>query len=285
MPDRCDFVVESATNRRREIADTLSLPKPLQDHLNVRGYYGTVRHNVRAVYQYYLGWYDANPANLDLLPPAEAARRYVALAGGADKLQAQAQQAFDAGEFRWAAELLKHAVYAEPRHAGARELLARSFEQLGYAAEASTWRNFYLTGALELRQGPPERGLERDLVLDMLQHTPIERFLEAMAANLNGPKAADSRLKINLVFTDLGESHVLQIENGVLHHRPAPPAADANATLQLTKPFFLRMLTGGAGAKELLLSDETKIEGSRIDLGRFFALLDKPPGNFPIVTR
>ena len=268
-----------------EIADTMSLPKPLQDHLNVRGYYGTVRHNVRAVYQFYLGWFEAHPANLDALPPVDAGKRYVALAGGADKVVAAAQQAFDAGEFRWAAELLKHAVYADPKNRAASELMARCFEQMGYMAESAPWRNVYLTGALELRQGPPDKGIPSSALLDMLQHTPIERFLEAMAANLNGPKAADASLKINLVFSDLGESYVLQIGNGVLHHRQAPPAGDANATLQLTKPFFLRMLTGGAGAKDLLLSDQTKIEGSRIDLGRFFALLDKAPGNFPIVTR
>lgn len=268
-----------------EIADTLQLPQALQDHLNVRGYYGTVRHNVRAVYQFYLGWFDAHPANLDALPPVEAGKRYVALAGGADKLVAQAQQAFDAGDFRWAAELLKHAVYADPKNRAASELMARSFEQMGYLAESAPWRNFYLTGALELRQGPPDKGIPSSALLDMLQHTPIERFLEAMAANLDGPKAADSRLKINLVFSDLGESYVLQLGNGVLHHHAAAPAADANATLRLTKPFFLKMMTGGAGAKELLLSDETQIEGSTLDLGRFFALLNKAPGNFPIVTR
>jgi alkyl sulfatase BDS1-like metallo-beta-lactamase superfamily hydrolase len=268
-----------------EIADTMTLPKALQDHLNVRGYYGTVRHNVRAVYQFYLGWFDAHPANLDVLPPVEAGKRYVALAGGVDKVVAAAQQAFDAGEFRWAAELLKHAVYADPKNQAASELMARSFEQMGYMAESAPWRNFYLTGALELRKGPPAQGIPSSALLDMLQHTPIERFLEAMAANLNGPKAADSNLKINLVFTDLGESYVLQLGNGVLHHRRAPPAADANATLQLTKPFFLQMMTGGAGAKDLLMSDQTKIDGSALDLGRFFALLTKAPGNFPIVTR
>jgi alkyl sulfatase BDS1-like metallo-beta-lactamase superfamily hydrolase len=215
----------------------------------------------------------------------EAGKRYVALAGGADKVVAAAQQAFDAGELRWAAELLKHAVHADPKHRAASELMARCFEQMGYMAESAPWRNFCLTGALELRQGAPDKGILRSALLDTLQHTPIERYLEAMAANLNGPKAADSRLKINLVFSDLGESYVLQLHHGVRHHPKAPPAADANATLQLTKPFFLKMMTGGAGAKDLLLSDQTQIEGSTIDLGRFFALLDKAPGNFPIVTR
>lgn len=268
-----------------EIAETLELPKALQDELTVRGYYGTVRHNIKAVYQHYLGWYDANPANLDPLPPVDAAKRYVALAGGVDKLVASAQRAYDAGDYRWAAELLKHAVYAEPSNQPAKALMAQSFEQMGYMAESSAWRNAYLTGALELRQGPPDKGIARDALLDMLQHTPIERFLEAMSASLNGPKAGDTPLSVNLVFSDLGESYVLRIDNGVLHFKKALPATDANATLTLTKAFFLRMVTGGAGAKDLLLSDQTKIDGSKLDLGRFFALIEKAPGTFPIVTR
>ena len=268
-----------------EIAEQLQLPDSLQSYLNNRGYYGTLSHNIKAVYQLYLGWFDAHPSNLDNLPPVDAAKRYVELAGGIDKIIAAAQKAFDAGEFRWSAELLKHAVYAEPKNKTASELLARSFEQMGYMAESAPWRNFYLSGALELRKGPPDKGLSREKMLDMLQHTPIERFLEAMAASLNGPKAAGLNLKINLIFSDLGESYVLQIENAVLHFRQAPEASDANASLTLTKAFFLRMMTGSAGAKDLLLSDQTRIEGSRIDLGRFFSLLDKAPGNFPLVTR
>ena len=268
-----------------EIAERLQLPDSLQSYLNNRGYYGTLSHNIKAVYQFYLGWFDAHPSNLDSLPPVDAAKRYVELAGGMDKIIAAAQKAFDAGEFRWSAELLKHAVYAEPKNKTASELLARSFEQMGYMAESAPWRNFYLSGALELRKGPPDKGLSREKMLDMLQHTPIERFLEAMAASLNGKKAAGLNLKINLIFSDLGESYVLQIENAVLHFRQAPEAPDANASLTLTKAFFLRMMTGSAGAKDLLLSDQTRIEGSRIDLGRFFSLLDQAPGNFPLVTR
>ena len=268
-----------------EIAETMQLPKSLQDHLNVRGYYGTVRHNVKAVYQFYMGWFDAHPANLDPLPPVEAGKRYVALAGGSDKVVAAAQKAYDAGEFRWAAELLKHAVYADAKDKAASELLARSFEQMGYLAESAPWRNFYLTGALELRKGAPEKGLTLDMLLDMLQYTPIERFLERMAGSLIGPKADGVNMTINLSFSDLAENYVLQIENAVLHFKKAPPAKDANATLTLTKAFFLQMMTGNAGAKDLLLSDQTKIEGSKIDLGRFFTLIEKAPGNFPIVTR
>jgi alkyl sulfatase BDS1-like metallo-beta-lactamase superfamily hydrolase len=268
-----------------EIAETIKLPKSLDDYLNVHGYYGTVRHNAKAVYQFYLGWFDAHPSNLDALPPVEAGKRYVALAGGIDRLVAAAQTAFDAGDYRWAAEMLKHAVYAEPNNKAAGELLARSFEQLGYVAESAPWRNFYLTGAYELRNGVPQKGITIDMLVDMLQYTPIERFLERMAASIDGAKAAEANLKVNLVFSDLKESYVLHIENAVLHFHKAPPDKDANATLTLTKAFFLRMMTGQAGAKDLLLSDQTKIEGSRIDLGRFFAMIEKAPGTFPIVTR
>jgi alkyl sulfatase BDS1-like metallo-beta-lactamase superfamily hydrolase len=268
-----------------EIADTLQMPKALESYLSVHGYYGTVRHNARAVYQYYLGWFDAHPSNLDRLPPAEEARRYVALAGGIDNMVAAAQKAYDAGDFRWSAELLKHAVYAEPDNAAAKELLARSFEQMGYMAEAAPWRNFYLTGAFELRNGAPKKGKSLNIMMDMLQQTPIERFLERMAASLDGSKAADSNLKINLVFSDLEESYLLWIENAVLHFRKAPPETGANATLTLTKPFFLKMMTGQAGASDLLFSSDVKIDGSKIDLGRFLLMIEKAPGTFPIVTR
>jgi len=268
-----------------EIAETLRLPKALQQHLNVRGYYGTVRHNVKAVYQFYLGWFDAHPSNLDPLAPVDAARRYTALAGGADKLQAAAQLAFDAGEFRWAAELLKHAVFADAKNTAAKELLARTFEQLGYAAESASWRNFYLSGAHELRRGPPQTGLAPANALDMMEQTPIARFLEAMATRLDAEKAGDARFTINLVFSDLKQSYVLRVENAVLRFRQAPAQRDADATLTLTKAFFLKMVTGQAGAGELLLSDQTRIEGNKITLGRFFALLDQPQGNFPVLTR
>jgi alkyl sulfatase BDS1-like metallo-beta-lactamase superfamily hydrolase len=268
-----------------EIAETLTMPKPLNDYLNVHGYYGTVSHNVKAVYQHYMGWFDAHPSNLNALPPVDAGKRYVAMAGGMDKLMTAAQTAFDAGDYRWAAEVLKHAVYADPKHTAARELLARSFEQMGYVAESAPWRNFYLTGAFELRNGVPEKGITLEMMADMLQHTPIERFLERMAASIDGPKAGDANLKINLTFSDLKETYVLQLQNAVMHFRKAQPDATANATLTLTKPFFLKMMTGQAGAKDLLLSDQTKIEGSKIDLGRFFGLIEKAPGTFPIVTR
>lgn len=266
-----------------EIAEEIKLPKSLDSFLSGHGYYGTVRHNVKGIVQFYLGWFDAKPAHLDAWPAAISARRYVDLAGGPDKATAAAQIAFDSGDCRWAAELLIHVVLASPAHPGARALQAATFDQLGYAAKSAVWRNFYLSGGLELRQGTPASGVSRASVLAMLRHTPVERFLEAMAASFNGPKAEGMNLKVNLVFTDLKRSFVLHTDNAVLHHREVPPAADAQAKLSLTPPSFLQMVTGQAGAKDLLLSEHTRIEGSRIDLGRFFALLDHAPGTFAIV--
>ena len=269
----------------REIADMVKLPKSLADHFGSRGYYGDLRHNVKAVYQFYLGAYDGNPANLNPLPPQESAKRYLELMGGADKVVAAAQTAYDKGDYRWAAELLNHAVIGDGSNKSAKELLARTYDQMGYAAEAATWRNSYLTGAMELRNGPPTKGIDKSSIIELLKQTPVERFLEAMAGGLDGPAAEGKDLKINLVLTDLKQSYVLWIENSVLHFRAGDPAKDANATLTLTKDIFVKMIAGTAGIKDTLMSDDLKVGGSKIDLVRFFSLIEKAPGVFPIVTR
>ena len=269
----------------REIADKIKLPPSLSSYFGARGYYGDLRHNVKAVYQFYMGNYDGNPANLNPLPPQESSKHYLELMGGADKVVAAAQTAFDQGDYRWAAELLNHVAFAQPDHAAGKELLARTYEQMGYMAESATWRNSYLTGAQELRNGPPKKGVDRSAMVDMLTQTPIERFLEAMAASLDGPAADGKNLKINLVLTDTHESYVLWIENAVLHHRKAEPASDANATLTLTKSVFIKMMAGTAGLNDTLLSKDLHVEGSKLDLLSFLRLLDKAPGTFAIVTR
>ena len=268
----------------REIADKIKLPKSLQSYFGARGYYGDLRHNVKAIYQYYLGFYDGNPANLNLLPPEDSARHYVELIGGADKAVASAQAAFDKGDYRWAAELLNNVVFATPDHSAAKELLARTYEQMAFMSESAIWRNSYLMAAFELRHGTPKTGYNKAKSLDVLENAPVEYLLAAMSANLDGPAAEDKNWKINLVFTDSGESYVLWIENAVLHHRAAPPAGDANATLKVTKPFFLKMLVGKADLKDFIFSNDLKIEGSKTDLMRFFSLFDRSSNAFPIVT-
>ncbi|MGA2781398.1 MAG: alkyl sulfatase dimerization domain-containing protein [Smithella sp.] len=266
-----------------EIADKLKLPKSLEETFAVRGYYGSWRRNARAVYQHYLGWFDGNPANMDPLPRQDAAKRYMEMMGGADSVVKEAQKSFDRGEYRWVAEILNHVVFAQPRNKKARELLARTYDQLGYVAESAIERNLYLTGALELRSGENGIGVDRTKGIDLMTSTPVENYLIVMAASLDGLAAEGKELKINLVFSDIKESYVLWIENCVLHHRKAVPERDANATLTLTKGVFLTMMLGKADVKDIL-SDKVKVRGSKIDLIRFFTLFKRPPKTFTIVT-
>ena len=267
-----------------EIADKVKLPKSLADFMAVRGHYGDLRHNVKAVYQFYLGFFDGNPAHLNPLAPTDVGKRYVELAGGADKALAVAQKAYDQGDMRWAAELLNHVVMADASSKTAKELLAKSYEQMGYSAESATWRNAYLSGAQELRNGPPAKGISKAGAIDLLLQTPMERFLEAMAASLDGPAAEGKNYRINLVLSDQKESYALWIDNAVLHFkRGQHPEADA--TMTLTKPLFVKIIAGSAGLQETLLGDDLKVSGSKVDLVRFFGLIEKASGSFSIVAR
>ncbi len=270
-----------------EIAEQIRFPQELQDAFSVHGYYGTLKHDARAVYQFYMGWFDGNPANLDRLPRAEASRRYLELMGGGEQVVSAAQVAYDRGEYRWVAELLNHAVFADPDNRAARELLASAYDQMGYMAESAIWRNFYLTGAQELRGDAAGVAPSPAMAMDMLAWAPVESFLEAWAAALDGPGAEGKNLKLNLEFTDAaaGEaSYVLWIENAVLHFRRSPPAADANAGIALPKATFLKVLVGTAGIGDLLGDSGITVTGSKLDLLSFFGLLEKPPAGFPIVT-
>ena len=268
----------------REISDELKIPESLRYSFPNRGYYGTLKHNAKAVYQGYFGWYDGNPANLDPLPPAEAAERYVDRMGGAAAVLDRARFDFDKGDYRWVAEVLNHLVFAQPDNAPAKELLARTYDQLAYQAESGSWRDVYLTGALELRQGPPQEGVGLANATDLLRATPLEEFFQVMAVTVNGPKADGKSFVFNFVFTDRDETHVLELENAVLHHRVGTPAENANATIHITHEMFLKLLTRQVGVREMVFSDDVSLEGSQIDLARFFALIDRSNEVFDIVT-
>jgi alkyl sulfatase BDS1-like metallo-beta-lactamase superfamily hydrolase len=267
-----------------EIADKVQLPKSLADFMAVRGHYGDLRHNVKAVYQFYLGFFDGNPAHLNPLAPADVGKRYVDLAGGPDKAMAVAQKAYDQGDMRWAVELLNHVVMADASNKAAKELLAKSYEQMGYSAESATWRNAYLSGAQELRNGPPAKGMSKAGAIDLLLQTPMERFLEAMAASLDGSAAEGKNYRINITLSDQKESYALWIDNAVLHFKRGQHL-EANATLTLTKALFVKIIAGSAGIQDTLLSDDLKVSGSKVDLVRFFGLIEKAPGTFGIVSR
>ncbi|MFH2132194.1 MAG: alkyl sulfatase dimerization domain-containing protein [bacterium] len=267
-----------------EIAEQLELPESLRTPFFNRGYYGSLRHNARAVYQAYLGWYDGNPASLNPLPPAESGKRYVEMMGGAAAMLEKAQVYFDQGEYRWVAQLLNHLVFAEPDNKQARALLARTYDQLGYQAESAPWRDVYLTGAYELRHGSPEKGLDMAILKGVLEKTPIPYFFDSMAVRLNGLKAEGMTTMVNVVFTDLNESHELKLENSVLHHRRARPGSQPDVVIRVTHDLFIRMLVGQVGIKETVFSDNLSVEGSKLDLIRFLLLFEKPSTAFNIVT-
>jgi len=268
----------------QEIAEQLELPSTLRNRFANRGYYGTVRHNAKAVYQEYFGWYDSNPANLDPLPPEQLGQKYVAAMGGAASVLKQGKAAIEAGEYRWAATLLNNLVFAEPANVEAKALLATAYEQLGYQAEAGPWRDEYLSGARELRSGIPESVVDPKRMMELLRNMPADRFLLSMAVRLDGPAADGKHMKFNFVFTDVGETYVVELVNSVLHHRRAAPALDADATVHLTRELLVRLAAGQAGLKDLVFSDALQVEGSRLKLLSLLSMLDKPDGRFAIVT-
>ena len=277
-----------------EIAEEIVLPESLNTAFHNQGYYGTVKHNAKAVYQAYLGWYTANPAKLDPLPETQAAKRYMEMMGGVENVVAKAQTAFDKAAnvsveegtqtYRWLAELLNHAVFANPNNAPAKGLLAKVYDQLGYQAESAPWRDVYLTGAYELRSGAPEKGIDMAIMEGILLKTPVDNFFDSMAVRLNGPEAESKSITIKIVFTDLNESYLLSLNNSVLRHKKVAMGTQADATLNLTQPLLVDIITGKAGIKDTLFGDDLSVDGSKLDLISFFSLLQQPKGNFNIVT-
>jgi len=267
-----------------EIAEALEFPETLRTSASNRGYYGTLKHNAKAVYQRYFGWYDGNPAHLDPLPAVQSAPRYVTAMGGADAVVMLAQEAYDEGDYRWVAELLNHVVFAEPDHLAAKTLLAQSYDQLGYQAESGPWRDVYLTAALELRQGAPKRGIGFANAEQLLRAVPIEEFMRVVATLVNGGRADGEVLTFNVIFTDVAQDYTLELYNAVLHSRSGTLADDPNATLRISHDLFIRLIVGKAGLRETLFSEDVSVEGSSIDLLRFFSLLDPADEVFAIVT-
>jgi alkyl sulfatase BDS1-like metallo-beta-lactamase superfamily hydrolase len=267
----------------REIAETLELPPSLAAEWHCRGYYGSVSHNVKAVYQLYMGWFDGNPAHLWEHTPAGSARRYVEFMGGAEAVLERARSSFEAGDYRWVAEVVNHVVFAEPENREARELQADALEQLGYGAENATWRNFFLMGAAELREGisgtPTAPGAP-----DVLAQLSVEQILDAMAIRLDGPRAWDVRLTINWRVTDPDEDHLLELENGVLNHRADRTDPDADATLVIERRALNEMLGKEAELAELAESGRLRVEGDGMKLGELLNLLEEPNPGFAIVT-
>ena len=267
-----------------EAAEELELPASLRDEFACREYYGTVSHNVKAVFQRYLGWFDGNPAALNPHPPVEAARRYVDYMGGAEAVLARARQSFEAGDYRWVAQVVNHVVFADPGNREARELQADALEQLGYQAEAGPWRSFYLTGALELREGVAAGGtLAAAANLDLLGALTAEMVLHVLGVRIDGPRADGRLIELDVVFTDVDESFALTVAHGALSH-PRGLRDDARATVRAPRLAFLAVVGGVVTPADAVAAGAIEIDGDGSALDELVALLEAPPGRFPIVT-
>ncbi len=265
-----------------EIAERFVLPPALENAWNARGYYGSVSHNVKAVYQRYLGWFDGNPAHLWEHPPVERATRYVDIMGGADRVVEKARAAYESGDYRWVAEVVNHVVFAEPDHAAARELLADTYEQLGYGAENGTWRNFFHSAVTELRDGAfgtPTQTAAEDVIGQL---TPSMLF-DAIAIQVDGPKAWDEKLSIDVVLTDVAERYRLWLSNGVLTYSSRPQRGDADAVLTATRRTLPALALGRAAVAGLAGAGIT-LTGDTSVIQRLTAVLSPGDPNFAIVT-
>ncbi|MFC5698984.1 alkyl/aryl-sulfatase [Pseudomonas sp. GCM10022186] len=266
-----------------EIAEAIKLPPELEKFWPGRGHYGTLKHNAKAVYQRYMGWYDANPANLDKLPPQAAAKKYVEYMGGAAAVLAKARADFDKGEYRWVAEALKQVVFAEPDNAEAKGLLADSFEQMGYQAESGPWRSAYLQGAYELRNGVPAGGGTVTASPDVIRAMTPEMLFDYLAVRLNGERAAGKKLVLNFNFPDLQRSYALTVEDAVLTY--ADKADDkADVGLTMSKATLEDIQLGKATLEQKVASGELKFDGRQEAFAEFMGLLDKFDFWFSIVT-
>ncbi len=267
-----------------EIAEMVGLPAGIGQGFANRGYYGSVSHNVKAVYTYYLGFFDGNPATLHQLPPVEGARKAVEYMGGADAVLAKARADFEKGEYRWVAQAVNYVVFADPSHAAARELQADALEQLGYQAENGTWRNFYLSAARELRDGVVVMPTPSTATPDAVKAMSVEMFLQYLAVRLNGPKAADRAYAFDLRLTDTGERYLLEVENGVLNFTKGAVAELPTAALTLDRAAIDALALGQATFADLVAGGSIVVEGDTAALVDFFGLLDTFEFWFDIVT-
>ena len=267
-----------------EIAEQVQFRPELANHWAMRGYYGSVNHNVKATYTKYLGWFDGNPATLHTLPPEEAAKKYVAMMGGADKVLEGATAAFADGEYRWVAEVVKHVVFTDPEHEAARQLLADAFEQMGYQAESGPWRNFYLTGAKELREGVMQLPTPITASPDTVRAMSLDLFFDYLGVRLNGPKAAGKMVTVNFNFTDTGETAVLFLANAALNHSLDKQNANADATLSLTRAALNKVILQETTFDAEIKNGAVEVKGSLDKVHELISLLDAFEFWFNIVT-
>lgn len=268
----------------KEIAEKLRLPKSLAGNFHIRGYYGTLSHNSKAVYQHYFGWYEGNPTQLNPLPPVESSVRYVEFMGGADAILKKASVYLAKGEYRWVGEVINHLVFAEPDNMAARNMLAEAYRQMAYQAESGPWRDIYLSGAKELTEGKANNASAVFSAKDVFLQVPLIEFMKTLSVTLDAEKAEGQRLKINVSFKDLGQNFVLSIRNSVMYYRELPADESADASITIGRDLFFQIMMKQVGIVDLVGSVDLQVEGSILKLVKFFSLLGESNDNFNIVT-
>jgi len=260
----------------REFEQLVTLPDSLDKTWAVRGYYGTVYHNLVAQYNLRLGFFNANPAELHHLPPAESGKRFVRYSGGADNVMKQAQADFDAGDYRWVAEALNNVVYSDPSNQKARDMLADTYDQLGYQSESATWRNFYLTGADELRRGLLDIPVVTSSSPDVIKAQPIDMFLDYTGVRLNSDKAGNKKMDMVMELTDTKEKYEIGVENGALHYSDMTPGrvkrdgftvrrrqlANPDVILSTSRESFNEVMLGTKSVQDLVAEGKATLGGS-----------------------
>jgi alkyl sulfatase BDS1-like metallo-beta-lactamase superfamily hydrolase len=268
----------------REIAEQIALPDSLATFWANRGYYGSLYHDVAATYVLYLGWFDGNPATLHELPPAEASKHYVEFMGGADAVLAKAKESHDQGDYRWVAQVVNHVVFADPDNQEAKDLQADALEQLGYQAEAGPWRNFYLTGAKELREGVAELPTPNTVSPDTVRAMSPEMFFDYLGVRLDSTKAGDATAKLNIELGNPDGQYLLELENGVLNHTADARADDADATVTLTRDTLNDIILQQTTLADAISAGDVSVQGDQAKLEDLVSSLDSFEFWFDIVT-
>jgi alkyl sulfatase BDS1-like metallo-beta-lactamase superfamily hydrolase len=267
-----------------EIAEMIELPPCLKATWASRGYYGSVSHNAKSVYNFYLGWYNANPATLHELPPADAAKRYVEYMGGADAVLARARKEFEKGEYRWVAQVVNHVVLAEPENQAARNLQADTLEQLGYQTENAAWRCVYLQGASELRNGVKKRAGANLRSRDLIRAMSLDMFFDYLAVRLNAPKVNGKQAVINMDFTDTRERYLLTLENSVLNYFRDREDKKADCTVTLKRATLDDVVLGQTTMPKAIIGGDIRVAGNVKALQDLLGSLDTFDPWFNIVT-
>jgi alkyl sulfatase BDS1-like metallo-beta-lactamase superfamily hydrolase len=266
-----------------EIAEVFEMPEGLAKDWSCRGYYGSVSHNTKAVYDKYMGWFDGDPANLHKLTPEKAAPKYVELMGGADAVLAAARAAGEQGEYRWAAELIRHVVFADQDNQEAKSLEADMLEQMGYQAENATWRNFFLQGTQELRNGIAPPGPKKTSPTIIAAMT-TDMLFDAFAAKVIGPRVGDAKIVMNWIFIDPVDPYLVRVQDGVLNYTANKLDTRADVSLMLSRDTLNAIMSGELSPKTAIQDKLITITGEMVALLHFFLLLDDSDPSFPIVT-